>query len=471
MKKPTVLIAGDFFLDHYYYGKANRISPEAPVPVLNITSEKDIPGGAANVVNNLCAVGCSAIPIGIVGKDTNGDALLCQLEQQGANVSFMKQSESYNTIVKARVVAGNNHQIVRLDFHEEKPFPYIEIGESEMEKAVKQSVIAILSDYNKGFTNPILTQKLITICKKNQVPIIIDPKGIDWDKYRGADFITPNFNEFSAILNKQINNTNMDIEDNIAYVSNKFAVPTILVTRSEKGMTLFHEGKVYHIKVKTREVFDVSGAGDTAIAVLAMMLANKSSVIDAVESANIAAGIVVGKIGTATTTKTELESELRRTRYDQITAKIMDWDTLFTSVTQWKSEGKSIAVTNGCFDIFHRGHASSIQSASQFCDKLIVAINTDETVRKLKGAERPINKENDRAYVLAALECVDAVVIFPQDTPEELLSHIQPDVLAKGGEYNIEQVPGRQYAKRVELVNYVDGYSTTAIVNKSKEVL
>ena len=469
-QKIKLLVAGDFFLDHYYYGNIKRISPEAPIPVLSVETEMNTPGGAGNVVSNLCRLGCDTIVLGIIGADHNGDILIEKLNSLGADTSNMKQIISCKTIVKARVIAGENHQIVRLDFNESESNVCTDLNIHRMENIFKQCDAAILSDYGKGFCQTEITKAFIEMCKRNHVPVFVDPKGTAWDKYRGADWITPNFTEFLKMIGKQIHNNDEDVAANIALISKQFGINNVLVTRSDQGMTLYRDGCISHIRAKTREVYDVSGAGDTVVAVLSAMIGAGADTMESVKTANMAAGIVVGKKGTATVSLTELESELRLTHLDQISAKIMDWDTLFSVVAHWRAEGKSIAVTNGCFDVFHKGHALSIQIAAGFCDKLIVAINTDETVRRLKGPERPINGEKDRAYVLAALEYVDAVVIFSQDTPEELLSHILPDVLVKGREYTIDQVPGRQYAKRVEFTDYIEGYSTTSIVSKIMEV-
>ncbi|MDR1530657.1 MAG: bifunctional heptose 7-phosphate kinase/heptose 1-phosphate adenyltransferase [Clostridiales bacterium] len=468
LNQVRILVAGDFFLDHYYYGKVKRVSPEAPVPVLNVTCENNIPGGAANVVNNLCALGCNAVAFGIVGLDSNGRMLAEKLNKAGADIEHLQLTNKYQTIVKSRVIGDRNHQFVRLDFNENGDFPNISDLLDKLPGVLKNCDAAVLSDYGKGYTLHGTAEIFVEACRSQGIPIIVDPKGTDWSKYRGASWITPNFTEFAAAAALNVSDTDDGIAQNISKIAERFDIENVLVTRSERGMTLYHQGVVTHYRAKAREVADVSGAGDTVAAVLAAMLGSGAAAEAAVDISNIAAGIVVGKRGTAAVTRMELFSGLRALRLDRVSAKIMDWETLFTVVKQWKENGKTIAVANGCFDIFHRGHASLVQTAAGFCDKLIVAINSDAMVRKLKGAGRPVNNEDDRAYVLASLEYVDAVVIFPQETPEELLSRVLPDVLVKGGEYTLEQVPGRQYAKRVELVEYINGYSTTAIVNRSK---
>lgn len=467
-EKVNILVAGDYMLDKYCHGEVSRLSPEAPVPVVQVQKQTYAMGGAANVVNNLCELGCSVRTFGVVGNDCEGKILHELLQTIGSDTKNLFHLDLYKTITKMRIIGNDTHQIARLDYNENEidKFPKIEHLLYKIKNALEGCQIVIISDYGKGFCSETLTKALIDNCMKYHIPVIVDPKGTNWNRYRGATWITPNFNEFAAIVNKEISNNDKDISANIANIANDYDIDNVLVTRSEKGITFYDYEKVIHSRTKAKEVFDVSGAGDTVVSVLAAMLGAGSEKIDAVETANLAAGIVVAKRGTAPITKSELQSELRKNHLDHISAKIMSWNTLFAHVDMWKLEGKTIALANGCFDIFHKGHASLIQASTQCADKLIIAINADVTVRKLKGEGRPINKELDRAYVLASLEGVDAVVIFEQDTPEELLSRILPDVLVKGAEYTIEQVPGRQYAKRVELIDYIDGYSTTSIVNR-----
>jgi D-beta-D-heptose 7-phosphate kinase/D-beta-D-heptose 1-phosphate adenosyltransferase len=479
ISEARILVAGDFFLDRYCRGSVSRLSPEAPVPVLKVSSEDSVPGGAANVASNLLALGCNVAVCGVVGDDSDGALLKEMLHKMGARTDSLLQAANCKTIVKTRVVGNRNQQFVRLDFNEDGPFPETDglLGCFRDAQAASAGAarageidLAVLSDYGKGFCSRERTEQLIALCRRRGVPVIVDPKGTDWDKYRGAAWITPNFSEFSAISGVPMNNTDESVGAHIAKIAERFGIGNTLVTRSECGMTLCRDdGRVRHFRAKAIEVSDVSGAGDTTVAALGALLASGADAEQAVGIANVAAGIAVGKRGTAVVSRAELAAALRTSRLERISAKIMDWGALFGAVASWKAEGKTIAVANGCFDIFHKGHASLILAASEFCDRLIVAINADDTVRKLKGPGRPVNREEDRAFVLAALEHVDAVVIFREDTPEELLRRVSPDVLVKGGEYSLAQVPGRQYAKRVELVEYIDGYSTTAIIKRSKE--
>jgi D-beta-D-heptose 7-phosphate kinase/D-beta-D-heptose 1-phosphate adenosyltransferase len=471
-KALKIAVYGDLMLDRYYYGNVQRVSPEAPVPVVNVVKESSVPGGAANVINNLLKLGCKVVPFGLIGDDLYGGELIHQLKLNSVdntmNVDGIIVGLNCKTIVKERVI-GNSQQVVRLDFNDK--IEYSLTDEQNLKEAIAKSIdgcnMFIISDYNKGACTENMCKFIIKLCKDKNILVIVDPKGDNWVKYQGASVITPNMSELSQMIGKKVENLDEDIENAARKIHNKTGIDNLLITRSEKGMTLINEKSFIHMKAEAKEVFDVSGAGDTVVAALAVFLASGQAIKTAVKYANIAAGIVVSKRGTATVTLDEIKNMELLEGITSIQSKVMTWEDLFKQVKKWKQSGESVAVTNGCFDIIHKGHVSCIYQASTFCDRLIVAINTDESIKKLKGELRPINSENDRAFVLASLGCVDAVVIFGEDTPEELLSHILPDVLVKGGEYTIEQVPGRQFAKRVELVNYINGYSTTNIINKS----
>jgi len=473
ISETNIAVVGDYFLDYYYHGKITRISPEAPIPVMNVLSEKVVPGGAANVVNNLCRLGASVHAFGIVGDDTNGNLLTDLLHESGADAGGIFHAPNYHTIVKTRIIGDRNHQVVRLDFNEDqKQFaPNQQNVLNEIEKKIAIFNAVIISDYGKGFCSHPNVSYILELCKKLNIITLIDPKGSDWEKYKNASWITPNFNEFSDMLSSKIKNIDTDIAHQAPFIAQKYNIENLLITRAEQGMSLYNSTSVTHFRAKAQEVYDVSGAGDTVVATLGAMLASKINPTNAVEIANIAAGIVVGKAGTATASLQEIMAEMKTTKSDSIHKKIVSWPALFELLKNWRDSQQTIAITNGCFDIFHRGHASLLLGASQYCDKLIVAINADESIKHIKGEGRPINNEYDRAYVIASLEYVDAVVIFPQDTPDELFSHVLPDVLVKGGEYTMEQVVARKYAKRVELVAYIDGYSTTNIINRSKEAI
>ncbi|GHV29293.1 bifunctional protein HldE [Synergistales bacterium] len=463
-----VFVFGDLFLDRYYSGEVTRVSPEAPVPVLNVTSERNVPGGAGNVAANLRSLGCEVTLCGAIGSDRFGEALTDELRKIEIDAEFLIRDD-IRTIVKIRAV-GNHRQIARLDFFEGQTYNekvYYELT-VKFEDLLKDCAVAVISDYNKGMCRADVCQALISLCNLKNIPLIVDPKGDDWEKYVGADWVTPNFGELQVIAGKGLGNDDESVFKYAKKISDKYNIRNVLVTRSEKGMTLYSQSQINHIPTVAKEVFDVSGAGDTVVAALAAFLANGADNLTAVKAANAAAGVVVAKEGTAAVTRAELNAALRSEYIGRVSAKIFDWDTIIETVKLWRADGKTIAVTNGCFDIFHKGHACLIQGAAKFCDKLIVAVNSDASVRRLKGCDRPINHEQDRAYVLASLECVDAVVIFSEDTPEDLLSHIRPDALVKGGDYLVEQIAGRKYAGRVELVELVDGYSTTNIIGKMK---
>lgn len=464
-----ICVIGDLLFDKYYIGSVNRISPEAPIPVVNIESQMSMPGGAANVTANLLELKQKVRVCGIVGADASGSTLIGTLQDMGADVSGILTTQSIKTIEKVRVV-GNNHQIVRMDFNEGQNVPE-ELAAALAEKlpnVLDGCTVAIISDYGKGVCSPEICRTLIALCKERAISVIVDPKGDNWEKYRGAEWITPNVEELRAVTSFSVKNTDDEIIKAATDIRARFGIGNILVTRSEKGMTVCGLEAPVHIPAKVREVFDVSGAGDTVVAAFADALARGEDAVCAAHYANIAAGIVVGKKGTSIITRAEVDDAKRQETMGDMESKIMDWDTLKNIVDAWRKNGYTVCATNGCFDVFHKGHASLMQAASEFCDKLVVAVNSDASVERLKGSGRPINAQQDRACVLASLKYVDAVVIFEQDTPEELLALIRPDVLVKGGEYSLEQIPGRQYSGRVELVEYIDGYSTTSIVNKAK---
>lgn len=466
-KSVDILVVGDLILDYYNYGTVSRVSPEAPVPVIKIHEEEYRLGGAANVAKNLTALGCIPHICGVLGEDSYGQILLDLLEECGGNSKLTIISKKYKTMVKTRVI-GNKQQVARLDFNEDsRPSEEdIEAIKNKIDVALKYCKAVIISDYAKGVCTDSICEYAILSANSKNIPIIVDPKGTNWDKYKNADYITPNFSEYSAIVEEKISNSNLDIERTANEFLRKYQIRNLLLTRSENGLSLVQEKSVKHFEAKAKEVFDVSGAGDTVDSVFTYFLATGNKPEDCAEMANIAGGIVVGKAGTATVSLKELEDIIKEKDNNPITSKIYSIDTLIEVVDNWKKSGETIVVTNGCFDVFHKGHVSSIYDASRFGKYLIVAINSDNSVKRLKGPQRPINLENDRAYVIASLGCVDAVVIFDEDTPETLLSRIKPDVLVKGGQYEVDQIAGRQYAKRVELVNFIEGYSSTNLIGK-----
>jgi len=429
-----VLIVGDVMLDRYWFGNTGRISPEAPVPVVNVNAVDHRPGGAGNVALNIASLGANTHLLGIAGLDEASQLLAELLEAAHVNLNLFHDPNA-QTIVKLRVIS-RHQQLLRLDF--EKP-----IGDSQFKKLYEQyelllpkTNLVILSDYKKGTLSD--TKSLIASAKRNHVPILVDPKGSDFERYRNATMITPNFKEFEAVVgpcaDEQI------ILDKGRQLLDHLDIEALLVTRSEQGMTLLTANDAWHLPAVAREVLDVTGAGDTVISVLGAALAAGSSLPEAAALANMAASIAVGKLGAATVSEPELQVAL--TDHAGFMSGIVNEDQLLRAVTEARLQGKRIVFTNGCFDVIHAGHVLCLQMAKQLGDYLIVAVNTDESTRQLKGPSRPINHLEHRMTVLAGLGVVDWVVPFPDETPERLLTILKPDVLAKGGEYRLDQVVG-----------------------------
>jgi len=458
LKTNKVLVIGDIILDKYINGSVSRISPEAPIPIIKIKKEKCILGGAANVANNLASLGCDVTIIGSIGRDESGEKInhLLRINNISSNIVH---SNHYKTIIKTRVI-GNKQQIVRLDYNDDNQPTSNSIKDmiKTFQSIIDSFDVVVLSDYNKGVCNPILCEKIIEVCNKKDIPVIVDPKGTDWDKYRKATIITPNLKEISELIRIDIKNNNLNIEKNLTGICNHLEVKYFIVTRGKKGISLSHNGGVIHIPSRIVDVYDVTGAGDTVVATIAAFI-NRKNIINVIQLANKAAGIVVSKRGTSTITLDEINN-------DPISSKIMNIETLINQVKLWKKNEESIVFTNGCFDLIHKGHSYLINKSSEFGDHLIVAINSDNSVQKLKGDDRPFNNEYDRAFVIASIKNVDAVIIFNEDTPKELLKIIRPTTLVKGGDYILIEVVGREYADNVEIVNYLYGNSTSEMIKR-----
>ncbi len=458
--KIKVLIVGDVMLDQYLWGNVGRISPEAPVPVVNITETRMVPGGAANVANNVASLEGEVMLLGLIGADINGQQLKSLLTERSIKHDLITSGKP--TISKIRII-GNKQQMIRLDYEETTP-PDADLTDALINKInthINNYDIVVLSDYNKGTCTPEICRHLITSAKSNNIPVIIDPKGKNWDKYRGATLVTPNMKELNDLTEMEIMNDDTSLEKHLPDLFIKLGFENLLITRSEKGMSLFDGQALEHFPTMAREVYDVSGAGDTVIAALTLGIASGYSLRDAVEFANIAAGIVVGKIGTVPIQKSDLYRDLHLS-YN----KIISPDDIKTVNESLKKENKKIVFTNGCFDILHIGHVKYLEKAKELGDILILGLNTDNSVRRLKGEDRPVNKEDDRAAVLAGLSSVDYIVKFDDDTPLNLIKSIKPDFLVKGGDYTIENVIGGEFAGQVVLIDFVEGYSTSRIIKK-----
>ena len=466
-QEAQLLVIGDVMLDRYWHGAASRVSPEAPVPVVRVGNREDRPGGAGNVALNVAALGAAARLVGIVGSDEAGEELQSRLNAAGVYCDFL-QTENKPTVTKLRVIS-QHQQLIRLDFEQPLDSPDVEGLLNRAGVLIDDSHVMVLSDYGKGALQDV--QKLIELGRSRGIPIIVDPKGTDFGKYKGATLVTPNLSEFEACVGKSENEGEF-VEKGLKLLSD-LELEALLITRGEYGMTLLRpEFPELHLPARAHEVFDVTGAGDTVISVLASAIAVGETITDATALANIAAGLVVGKLGTAAISG----PELRRAVLEEENSGrgVMTAQQLAFAVQDAKAHGEKIIFTNGCFDIIHAGHVGYLTEAKKLGDRLIVAINSDDSVRRVKGAGRPINPVERRTAGLGGLEAVDWVVSFPEDTPEALLKKLQPDILVKGGDYDVDGVVGgeyvRSYGGEVKALEFLDNCSTSAIVEKMKEV-
>lgn len=464
-----ILCVGDVMLDQFVKGRVSRISPEAPVPVLHIEDDLTVLGGAGNVVRNLAALGGSVTFLSVVGKDREGEQVQDLLSQL-PRVSFSLLSDPrYPTTLKTRFVAGNQ-QILRADREQTSS---LDTGlEKDLlkrfEKAIPHHDLVILSDYAKGLFSWEGLQSLIKSAKDHKKMVLVDPKGPDYSRYKGATLLTPNQHELASAMGIPLKN-DADIVAAAQKAIALYDISTLVVTRGEHGITLVRDsGLIEHLPTKALEVFDVSGAGDTVISTLAMSLATGSSYSDAISLANTAAGLVVAKIGTAVVYRDELLSCLQDQKVHGYEDKIMSWEAAADQVQKWKRHGYRVVFTNGCFDLLHPGHVSLLKQAQTKGDRLIVGLNTDQSIKRLKGPQRPVQEELARAFVLASLECVDMIVLFDQDTPLELIQALRPNVLVKGADYTVDQVVGapfvQSYGGEVCLVDLIEGHSTTTLI-------
>ncbi|MCC3719647.1 bifunctional D-glycero-beta-D-manno-heptose-7-phosphate kinase/D-glycero-beta-D-manno-heptose 1-phosphate adenylyltransferase HldE [Rouxiella badensis] len=460
-----VLVVGDVMLDRYWYGPTSRISPEAPVPVVKVNTIEERPGGAANVAMNIASLGACSRLIGLTGADDAARALSERLSEVNVSCDFLAVP-THPTITKLRVLS-RNQQLIRLDF--EEGFEGIDLQPilDKIQNALPETGALVLSDYAKGALQDV--QSMIALAKKAGVPVLVDPKGSDFERYRGATLLTPNLSEFEAVVGACKDEAQL-VEKGMALIAN-FELSALLVTRSEQGMTLLQPGKApLHLPTQAQEVYDVTGAGDTVIGVLATVLAAGSSLEEACFLANAAAGVVVGKLGTSTVSTVELENAVHgRT---ETGFGVMTEEELKVAVAHARQRGEKVVMTNGIFDILHAGHVSYLANARKLGDRLIVAVNSDASTKRLKGETRPINAQAQRMAVLAGLGAVDWVVGFEEDTPRRLIAGVLPDLLVKGGDYEPHQIAGcdEVWANggEVKVLNFEDGLSTTKIINQIK---
>lgn len=458
-----VLVVGDVMLDKYYYGGVSRISPEAPVPVVTIESEAKTLGGAGNVANNIACLGGNCSIVGICRKDEAGITLENMLS--GLKVEFDFLDNGSPTTTKLRIIGGKQ-QIARLDFEELKPLSYdnAAIMKKNITEGMRKADAVVISDYGKGVCNAEICKFVIDNAAKAGKCVIVDPKGSDWSRYGKASIVTPNVKELQEVCGYKVSNTDNDVITAGEEIRKRYDLKYLVVTRSEKGITIISEDGHMNIPTQAQAVFDVSGAGDTVVAAMALCLASSFSVAEAVAIANSAAGVVVGKLGTAPILLNELKYALQVSHG----SKLINASDLEIVLGGENRTGKKIVFTNGCFDILHKGHVSYLKQAKKLGDILIIGLNSDASVKMLKGESRPVNNQRDRAYILEALEIVDYIVIFNEDTPLELIKKIKPDILVKGGDYKVENVVGRQYAGETVIIDFVNGYSTTETINKMR---
>jgi D-beta-D-heptose 7-phosphate kinase/D-beta-D-heptose 1-phosphate adenosyltransferase len=467
-----VLVVGDVMLDRYILGEVDRISPEAPVPVLRHAQRYERAGGAANVAMNLAGLGCQALLAGFWGDDAEKAELAGFLEAAKIDTVGVVTT-SLPTISKTRIV-GRGQQLLRLDI-ESQDRPDAADHQRLMERVVplvSKVHAVILSDYAKGVVSRELCEAVIRAAREAGVPVLADPKTPDFSKYSGATMVCPNLNELSVATGLGTYELDALLKAGEAQRI-EHELKFLCVTMSEKGIRLFSEdGGVYHSPARAREVFDVSGAGDTVIATLAAALAGGLKVETAVELANMAAGIVVGKVGTVPIAQHELIAALTPSSGVRFGEKILDGERLALRVAEWRAAGETIVFTNGCFDLLHVGHVTLLEDCHRFGSKLVLGLNSDASVQRLKGPTRPVVGENERARVMAALAAVDAVALFDEDTPLEMIRAVKPDVLVKGGDYSVETVVGHEdviaAGGRVEIVPTVEGFSTTNLVKRLK---
>lgn len=468
-----VLVVGDLMLDRYLWGDVERISPEAPVPVVRVTRNTERLGGSANVAANLTGLGVEAALVGHIGNDAEGERVAAMLKEAGIR-PVLTRSGQRPTITKTRILGGHQ-QMLRLD--QEEGGPHAESANQSLLTSILHEIetwrpgALILSDYAKGTLTHEVCQQLIAVTRARGIPVLVDPKGHDYRKYRGATVLTPNQKEAAEACNCGVR----EVEAILAgaeELRRTLGLDFLPVTRGEHGIALLDDGGVTHLPATAKQVFDVSGAGDTVIATLAAGLLAGLDAAESCRLANLAAGVVVGKVGTVPVSRDELLHEIEWQDASRQEDKVCDEETLLRRVARWRDRGEKIVFTNGCFDLLHAGHVTYLETAREQGDRLVLGLNTDRSVRALKGGGRPIIGEFDRARVLAALESIDAVVLFDDDTPERLICRLLPDVLVKGGDYRPEDVAGGECVKAaggvIQIIEFLQGRSTSKVIEKIK---
>lgn len=468
LKGLRVLVVGDLMLDEYVWGSTERISPEAPVQIVDVVRGDLRLGGAGNVINNLLSLGCLVEVVAALGDDEDGRLLRQMLGEKSIGTQAIVAEPSRTTSRKTRILAGNQ-QMLRIDRESKNPInPQTEAQLAEHIRVLAPGCQVILvSDYLKGVLTQRLLGEIVAVGKSIGVPVVVDPKGNDYQKYRGATLLTPNRKEAQSASGIAITD-----EASLSRAGRKLCadlgLEALVLTRSEEGMSLFfRDGRAVHLPTEAREVFDVSGAGDTVLAVLGIGMGAGLSIEESAQVANLAAGIVVGKVGTSTVTSDEVLDAASHQPADS-DMKIKSRDLLAILLERERQQRKRIVFTNGCFDLLHVGHVKYLQKARNLGDLLVLGLNSDASIQRLKGPKRPLIGEEERSHLMAALKCIDYVVVFDEDTPLELISTLRPEILVKGGDYSPEGVVGKElvesYGGRVEIIPFVDGKSTTNFI-------
>lgn len=489
-----VVVIGDVMLDRFIYGDVSRISPEAPIPVLRIRDENSMLGGAGNVLSNLHGLDAQAVLVAVVGDDLPGQTVAALVAEKGADASCLVRTSTRPTTIKTRFLAAHQ-QLLRTDAEDSVPIDAA-LEQHILDKATHAMDGAgamVLSDYGKGALTPALIARLVGLARARGIPVLVDPKGRDYTIYRGASLVTPNRKELSEAVGDAPTLSDREIIDAATRLIGECGIDSVVATRSQDGMSVIaRDAEPVHMRTEALEVFDVSGAGDTVIATIAAVLATGGSLLQAAAIANSAGGIVVAKVGTAAIRRAELKETMARKEFgvrpavagmpasvvDRAReAPVCEADEAAEQIQRWKARGLKVGFTNGCFDILHPGHVGYLNRARDKCDRLVIGLNCDASVRRLKGPERPVNAEDARANVLAALGAVDMVVLFGYDAAEDdkpvrLVQRLRPDIFFKGGDYREEQLPEAQavraFGGEVELMPLYEGHSTTATISRMK---
>lgn len=498
MPKNRVLVIGDLMLDRFIRGDVNRISPESPIPVLQAKQENRMIGGAGNVLSNLHALRCGCEIIAMIGDDREGQIVKGLVEASGASGDDLVVRAEMPTTIKTRYLSGHQ-QLLRVDH--EVTAPISPALEDEIIAKLQQKITSVqalvLSDYGKGVLTKKVIETAISLAQRQNIPVLVDPKGSDYSKYKGATLVTPNRKELAEATNGAATETDSEIVLAAESLIRQSGIGAVIATRSQDGMSIIAQKpdgtgfeRPYHLRTHAREVFDVSGAGDTVIATIAAGLACGGTLLDATSLANIAGGIVVGKVGTAPIRVQELVEALSSPNHElEITpsgdfsaldrsrrAPLLSWEEALEEVNRWRARGLKVGFTNGCFDILHAGHVNYLNDARNHCDRLVLGLNTDQSVRLLKGPTRPVNAQESRATVLGALGAIDLVVFFGAETLEDdstaksLIQHLKPDIYFKGADYTLDRIPEvptvLSYGGEVKLIKLTEGQSTTNIISK-----